>query len=233
MKRSTDRLLALAMLVVGIACFAKLYPALDGKPLATTRLEVFGAAGLLSVLAGLLFLAGLLPASARQDPAAPLFGRDAGIEPAGHPWLRRVALALPLLALLVIVTDQYGPWRAGVEPAAPADSNEVAAAPALPATPPPELAPVPAPDPAAAQALLSTLPPELAPAPAPVSAPAGPSQPTPVQQSTQPSSAPTQQTTLAPAAQPELGMPPETIAPSPPAPPAQPTAPEGHRDAVV
>ncbi|CDX40226.1 exported hypothetical protein [Mesorhizobium sp. SOD10] len=62
MTRSTDRLLALAMLIVGIACFAKLYPALGGRPSATARLEIFGAAGVLSVLAGLLFLPGCCPA---------------------------------------------------------------------------------------------------------------------------------------------------------------------------
>ncbi|WP_246680106.1 hypothetical protein [Mesorhizobium sp. B2-8-9] len=136
MKRSTERLLALAMLIVGIACFAKLYAALGGRPPATARLEVFGAAGVLSVLAGLLFLAGLLPAA--EHPPAPLFGRDAGIAPAGHPRLRRAALALPLLALIVIVADQFG-WRApGAEPA-----KEVATAPADPAPRSPKPRPEP------------------------------------------------------------------------------------------
>ncbi|WP_245436366.1 WD40 repeat domain-containing protein [Mesorhizobium tamadayense] len=233
MKRSTDRLLALAMLVVGFACFAKLYLALGGKPPAATSAEIFGAAGVLSILAGLLMFAGLLPAAAEYDPSAPLFGREAEIAPAGRPTLRRIALAVPLLALLAVVTDQLGPWRSPVEPAAPVESKKVAAAPALLATPPRELAPAPAPEPAATPALLATPPPELAPAPAPVSAPAEPSPPTPVQRSTQPAaptqppSAPVQQTALA------LVMPPETVAPPPPPPPVQPTAPEGHRDAVV
>ncbi|MBZ9848860.1 WD40 repeat domain-containing protein [Mesorhizobium sp. CA14] len=235
MKRSTDRLLALAMLIVGIACFAKLYPALGGGPPATARLEVLGAAGLLSVLAGLLFLAGLLPAAARHDPAAPLFGRDAEIAPAGHPRLRRAALALPLLALIVIVADQFGPWRApGSE-----EAKEVATAPAEPAPRPPEpkasakpttpeasvkpAAPASAQEEAAKRALPEPVAAPVQPAPA-AAAPAGsaprPAQPAePVQ--------PTQQTALVPA------TPPQTEAPPPPAPPAQPTALEGHRDAVV
>ena len=233
MKRSTDRLLALAMLVVGIACFAKLYPALGGKPLATTRLEVFGAAGLLSVLAGLLFLAGLLPASARHDPATPLFGRDAGIEPAGRPRLRRAALALPLLALLVIVADQFGPWRTqepGGEP-----TKEVAAAPAEPAPVPagPKLAPEASATPAAPPAGQEETA-KPAPAAEPAAAPAQPIPPAPT------AAAPTASAPVQPAqpAQPEQtalapATPPQTVAPPPPALPAQPTAPEGHRDAVV
>ena len=238
MKRSTERLLALAMLVVGIACFAKLYPALGGKPLATTRLEVFGAAGLLSVLAGLLFLAGLLPGDAGHDAAAPLFGRDAEIAPVGHPRLRRAALALPLLALVVIVADQFGPWRApGSELA-----KEVATAPAEPAPrlaepkPEPEASAKPTTPKASAEpaapmqeeAAKPALPePAAAPVqPAPTAAapvapaPSQPAQPAPPVQ-------PTEQTALAPA------TPPQTVAPPPPAPPVQPTAPEGHRDAVV
>ncbi|TIS66072.1 MAG: WD40 repeat domain-containing protein, partial [Mesorhizobium sp.] len=111
MKRSTDRLLALAMLVVGFACFAKLYLALGGKPPATTSAGIFGAAGMLSILAGLSFLAGLLPGAPRHEPSAPLFGRDAATVPAGRPRLRRIALAVPLIALVVILADQFGRWR--------------------------------------------------------------------------------------------------------------------------
>ncbi|WP_189510346.1 MULTISPECIES: hypothetical protein [unclassified Mesorhizobium] len=48
MKRKTDRLLALGMLIVGFACFAKLYQALGGEPPATTSAEIFGVAGALS-----------------------------------------------------------------------------------------------------------------------------------------------------------------------------------------
>lgn len=231
MTRSTDRLLALAMLIVGMACFAKLYLALGGQPPATTRAEIFGAAGVLSILAGLLFLAGMLPAAARHDPAAPLFGRDAEIAPAGHPWLRRFALAVPLLALLAIVADQFGPWReAGREPLA--STKEVAAAPAQSAPPSGMPAPATVPEPAMPAQETAAKPTPLAEpvsvpvAPAPTS-PAAPAQP--AQQSTQPATPaqPVQETALAPA------TPPETVAPPPPAPPAQPTAPEGHRDAVV
>ncbi|MBZ9859830.1 WD40 repeat domain-containing protein [Mesorhizobium sp. CA12] len=239
MKRSTERLLALAMLIVGIACFAKLYAALDGRPPATARLEVFGAAGVLSVLAGLLILAGLLPGAVRHDPAAPLFGRDAGIAPAGHPRLRRAELALPLLALIVIVADQFG-WRApGAEPA-----KEVATVPADPAPRSPKPRPEPEasakpttpessiepalPAPAQQEAAKPPLPePVAAPVqPAPTAAPPAESAPPRPAQPAEPVQ-PTQQTALAPA------TPPQTVAPPPPAPPAQPTALEGHRDAVV
>ncbi|WP_192247406.1 WD40 repeat domain-containing protein [Mesorhizobium silamurunense] len=216
MKGSTDSLLALAMLVVGFACFAKLCVALGGKPPATTSAEIFGAAGVLSILAGFLFLAGLLPAAARHDPSAPLFGRDAEIVPTGRSTLRRIVLAVPLIALFVIVADQFGPWREAVREQ-PAQPKEVATAPAQPA--PPSAGPVsaPAPEPAvpARESAAKPSPPaELAPAPV-----------TPAQ--------PVQQTALAPAAQPEMATPPETVAPLPPQPSAQPTAPEGHRDAVV
>ncbi|MDX8509301.1 WD40 repeat domain-containing protein [Mesorhizobium captivum] len=239
MTRSTDRLLALAMLVVGFACFAKLYLALGGQPPATTRAEIFGAAGVLSILAWLLFLVGLLPAAARHDPSAPLFGRDAEIAPAGHPSLRRFALAVPLVALLAIVADQFGPWRGpGGEPV---ESKEVTAAPAQPATPV-EPAPAPAPEPATpAQETAEGLPGEPIAAPAQLTPLAAvppdltsvpPAQPS-TQQASPAASQPVQQTALAPVAQPEMALPPETVAPPPPAPPAQPTAPEGHRDAVV
>ncbi|MDG4882933.1 WD40 repeat domain-containing protein [Mesorhizobium sp. WSM4884] len=237
MKRSTDRLLALAMLAVGLVCFAKLYLALGGKPPATTSAEVFGAAGVLSILAGLLFLAGLLPAAPKHDPAAPLFGRDAEIVPAGRPRLRRIALAVPLVALLAIVADQLGPWRTpGGEPA---ESKEVAAAPAQPATPA-GIAPAPAPAPLIQESAespsggpvaapaeptpLATVPPDVMPVP--------PAQPS-TQQAAPAAPEPVQQTALAPVAQPEMASPPETVAPPPPEPPTQPTAPEGHRDAVV
>ncbi|MBZ9869082.1 WD40 repeat domain-containing protein [Mesorhizobium sp. CA15] len=238
MKRSTERLLALAMLIVGIACFVKLYAALGGRPPATARLEVFGAAGVLSVLAGLLFLAGLLPAAARHDPAAPLFGRDAGIAPAGYPRLRRAALALPLLALIVIVADQFDPWRTQ-EPGGE-EAEEVATAPADPAPRPlePEASTKPntpgasiepaLPAPAQQEAAKPPLPePVAAPVqPAPTAAPPAESAPPRPAQPAEPVQ-PTQQTALAPA------TPPQTVAPPPPAPPAQPTALEGHRDAVV
>ncbi|TKB14185.1 MAG: WD40 repeat domain-containing protein [Mesorhizobium sp.] len=233
MKSSTDRLLALAMLVVGFACFAKLYLALGGEPPATTRAGIFGAAGVLSVLAGFLFLAGLLPAAARHDPSAPLFGRDAEVAPAGRPTLRRIALAVPVLALLVIVADQPGPWRSSDgEAAAPTEPKEVAVVPAQPAEPVPAQAPQPATpaqesvarppaEPVAAPARptpLTEVPPDLARAP--------PAQPSTQQASPAPTE-PAQRTALAPP------PPPETVAPPPPAPPAEPTAPEGHRDAVV
>ncbi|CDX59195.1 Transcriptional repressor [Mesorhizobium plurifarium] len=235
MKRSTDRLLALAMLLVGIACFAKLYPALGGKPPAMARLEVFGVAGLLSVLAGLLFLAGLLPGAARHDPAAPLFGRDAEIAPAGHPRLRRAALALPLLALLVIIADQFGPWRTQEPRSEPV--KEVATAPAESAPQPSE--PKPEPEarakPATPEANIEPAAPAQQEAaksalPEPVEAPIQPMQPAEYapSQPAQPAKPvqPTEQTALAP-------VPPQTVAPPPPAPSPQPTAPEGHRDAVV
>ncbi|TIS36664.1 MAG: WD40 repeat domain-containing protein [Mesorhizobium sp.] len=205
MKRSTDRLLALAMLVVGFACFAKLYLVLGGKPPAATSAGIFGAAGMLSILAGLSFLAGLLPGAPRHEPSAPLFGRDAATVPAGRPRLRRIALAVPLIALVVILADQFGRWReTGGDAAAPA--REVAVAPAEPGTEPAS-APV---------------------APAPTAGPSEPAAapPQPAARA-QPATTPAWQTALAPA------TPPQTLAPPRPPPPAQPTAPEGHRDAVV
>ncbi|TGQ52463.1 WD40 repeat domain-containing protein [Mesorhizobium sp. M1C.F.Ca.ET.193.01.1.1] len=224
MNRSTDRLLALAMLVVGVACFAKLYLALGGKPAATTGAGIFGAAGMLSILAGLLFLTGLLPAAARHDPAVPLFGRDARVVPAGRPRLRRIALAVPLLALLAIVADQFGPRHGPArEPAA----RDVAAAPAEPSVPAPDpMAPAPeaAKPVSPAQEIAAKPPAELVAAPAQPSQPVEPAEPA---APAQPSAPPAEQTALAP------DTPPETVAPPQLAPPALPTAPEGHRDAVV
>ncbi|MBN9550319.1 MAG: WD40 repeat domain-containing protein, partial [Alphaproteobacteria bacterium] len=179
MQRSTDRLLALAMLVIGIACFAKLYLALGGNPPATIRAQIFGAAGLLSVLAGLLFLAGLLPAPAKHDPAAPLFGRDAGTAPAGHPRLRSAALALPILALLVIVADQFGPWR--TEEPAGEPAKEVASAPVQPAPAEPKPEPEAGAKPAQPEASVQPAAParQEAAKPAPPAAPAQPIPPAP------------------------------------------------------
>jgi hypothetical protein len=222
------------MLVVGVVCFAKLYPALGGKPLAPARLEVFGLAGVLSVLAGLLFLAGLLPGAAKHDPAAPLFGRDAEIAPAGYPRLRRAAFALPLLALIVIVADQFGPWRAPRANSEPA--KETVTAPAQPAPRPSESKPERETSARPITPEVSVEPATAAPAQEEAATPAllepatAPAQPMPPAASTPPPVQPAQsaeQTALAP------GTPAETVAPPPPAPPAQPTALEGHRDAVV
>jgi len=44
MKRLADRLLALAMLIVGVACLAKLYLALGDRPAPTTRHRPAGMA---------------------------------------------------------------------------------------------------------------------------------------------------------------------------------------------
>ncbi|MER8578061.1 WD40 repeat domain-containing protein [Mesorhizobium sp. M1423] len=216
MNRFADRLLAAMIIVIGTACIIKAYLALDeaGEAFASVRLAVFGAAGVVSLTAALLLLAGLLPSRARLDPKAPLFGREAEIRPTGG--LRRVVLVLPLIAVVTLAADQFGPWRsrAAEEPAPNAPkSQDIASAP----SPEPPAGPVPATPPAAVPPAppeqVAEAPPPAEPVP-PAAVPAAPVQPPEV--------------ALAPPA-----SPPQTIAPLPEPPPPQPTEPDGHRDAVV
>ncbi|MGX9118188.1 WD40 domain-containing protein [Mesorhizobium sp. BHbsci] len=242
MNRLVDRLLAAVLLAIGMLCLARVYFALGGEgagdAFASARLAFFGAAGVFSALAALLFWAGLLPGRSKPGPAIPLFGRGAETQPAGRPRLRQIFAVVPFLAVLALVADQLGPWSrqpqdAGKSliaeqtvPSAP-EGQDVTSAPALEpeAREPPEQATTPPPpsgngnqpSDAVAQGANPGASRELAQPPAPASPsevalapPVSPPEPAP-----------------APAA------PPQTVAPLPQAPPRQPTQPDGHRDAVV
>lgn len=81
MNRLVDRLLAVLLLAIGMLCFIRVYFALGGEStgdaFASMRLAFFGAAGVVSALAALLFWAGLLPGrlDARSEEAAVRQGR--------------------------------------------------------------------------------------------------------------------------------------------------------------
>ncbi len=230
MNRSVDRLLAFLVLAVALACLAHAY-LLPGTfalsrlahPLAdaaSLRLAAFLAAALVCALGALLFWQGLLPGRPGHQRGAPLFGRTAEVPDAGRPRLRLVFLALPTLAVLALLADQFGPWG-GEVPAEPKGQDVADAPPPASAAPSP-VTPAPAP---------------VAPAPVtppPEQADKAPPPAEPVLVTPPPALAPTPEeppkTALAPA--PEVA-PPQTVAPPPPSAPPQPTQPDGHRDAVV
>ncbi|MFK0690755.1 hypothetical protein ACFX5Q_21510 [Mesorhizobium sp. IMUNJ 23033] len=223
MNRSVDRLLAFLVLAVALACLAHLY-LLPGTfalsrlahPLAdaaSLRLVAFLAAALVCALGALLFWQGLLPGWPGRQRGARLFGRAAEVQVSGRPRLRLVFLALPMLAVLALLADQFGPWRTGGEvPAEPKGQDVADAPPPAPAAPSP-VTPAPPPE----QVVKTPPPAEPAPVTPPALAPA-PEEPP--------------KTALAPAP-PQAAPPPQTVAPPPPSAPPQPTQPDGHRDAVV
>src|SRR4051794_22785002 len=98
----SDRLLAGLMLAVGVASLARAYVGLSGEGAAigVSRLtgdpasSLFAAAGIVCVLAALLFWAGRLSAPPPREPTAPLFGRDARMQPAGSSRLRPILLVV-------------------------------------------------------------------------------------------------------------------------------------------
>ncbi|PTE06442.1 WD40 repeat domain-containing protein [Mesorhizobium helmanticense] len=224
MNRVVDRLLAVLLLAIGVACFATVYlaqgGAAAGEAFASVRLAVFCATGIVSAVAAMLFWLDLLPGRLGHAPGAPLFGRAADAQDAGRPRLRKVFLVLPVVAVLALVADRFGPWSGtnpggeAVAPGAP-KGQDIANAP--PANPP---AAAPVPVPSLPEQAAETPPPEPArPAP-PAAAPAAPVQPPEV--------------ALAPPAPiSPPAAPPETVAPLPQPAPPLPTEPDGHRDAVV
>ncbi|MCV3209340.1 WD40 repeat domain-containing protein [Mesorhizobium sp. YC-39] len=229
MNRFADRLLALLLLAIGAACFAMAYLAHGGEvadeAFTSVRLAVFGAAGIVSAVAAVLFWAGLLPGRPSHASAAPLFGRAAETQDIGRPRLRQVFLVLPVVALLVLVADRFWSGKSPDEAVAPGEpeGQDIANAPPAPAPAnPPAAAPVPAPSPPAPpEQAAETSPKPARPAP-PAAAPAVPVQPPEV------ALAPP-----APISPPAVVSPPETVAPLPQPPPPLPTEPDGHRDAVV
>lgn len=218
MDRVVDRMLALLLLTLGAACFAKAYlaqgGAVGGEAFAFLRPAAFGAAGIVSAVAAVLFWAGLLPGRPTQAPGSPLFGRAAETQGPGRPRLRKTFLAIPLIAALALVADQFGPGR--MDNAADTPAGEVSALNEPKgediANMPAPAVPVPAPAPAAP----------------PAEQAAGP-QPEPDRPvlTAQPPSPPVQPPAVA------FAPPPETVAPLPQPPPPLPTEPDGHRDAVV
>jgi hypothetical protein len=189
MNRFVDRLLAVLLLAIGLLCFTRVYFVLGGEGagegFASVRLAFFGAAGVVSALAALLFWAGLLPGRSTYDPKMPLFGRGAETQPAGRPRLRQLFAVVPFLAVLALVADQLGPWsrqpqEAGKSltaeqsaPSAPKGEDVASAEPAQPSAPaspsevalaqpasPPEAAPAPVPPPQTVAPLPQAPPPQ-------------------------------------------------------------------------
>jgi hypothetical protein len=113
MNRVADKLLAVVLLAIGIACFAKAgLPRGDGAgSFAYVRLAVFLATGGACLLGAMLFWAGLLPGRPWDRAAAPQFGREAEVRDTGRPRLRQAFLVVPCIAVLALAADQFGPWR--------------------------------------------------------------------------------------------------------------------------
>ncbi|QPC91912.1 WD40 repeat domain-containing protein [Mesorhizobium sp. INR15] len=217
MNRLADRLLALLLAVVAVACVAHIYLlpgamdfALNNLPqrlreASVLQLAAFSVLAFACLVGAALFWAGSLPGRVSLPAGAPLFGRAAEAQETGRPRLRQAFLILPAIAVMVLLATSFGPWRA--------PGQDVASAP--PAEPSPK--------PVAPQ------PPEQA---------AKPLQPAPV---TPPEPVPTSPVAPTPP-QPAVPTPPEvadvppvappTVAPLPKT-PVQPTQPDGHRDAVV
>ncbi|UVK46400.1 WD40 repeat domain-containing protein [Mesorhizobium sp. AR07] len=210
MNRGADRLIAILLVVLAVACAWRAWLALGDTGFVwhgvssfagdATSLRAVGflVAALACLFGTLLFWAGFLPGRPAHAAGAPLFGRAAEVPDTGRPGLRKVFLVLPLVVLAVLAVDRFGSWRAH-------DGGEVASQPSEPKPGEPK------PGEPKGQDVVSAPP-----APEPVTPPAL-VPPTPV--------APTP---------PEVAViPPPTVAPLPPAPPPLPTEPEGHRDAVV
>jgi hypothetical protein len=255
MNRFVDRLLAVLLLAIGMLCFIRVYFALGGEgtgdAFASMRLAFFGAAGVVSALAALLFWAGLLPGRSKPGPAIPLFGRGAETQPGGRPRLRQLFAVVPFLAVLALVVDQLGPWLGQPQDAGKSLTAEPPA-PSVPKDQDVASAPAPAPEaPTASDSVplseQAAKPPEQATAPPPPSG--NGNQPSDViAQDTDPGASAEPAQPPAPAAPSEVALapsvtppeaapapapPPQTVAPLPQAPPPQPTQPDGHRDAVV
>ncbi|WP_263485750.1 WD40 repeat domain-containing protein [Mesorhizobium sp. CO1-1-11] len=211
MNRLADKVLALVLAVVAAACLAQVYPLIDilagrglaGLDVAMLRPAAYSAAALACFIGALLFLAGQLPGRPVHAAGVLLFGRDAELEPAGRPRLRRTFLVLPVVVLLALLGDGFGSWRpheggehvasappmgsvpkpespspvARTPPLPPALPSEQAATPPAAANPP-ALPVQPAPpvaEPAVPPASTAPMPPEVAVIPPPTVAPLPPS----------------------------------------------------------
>lgn len=236
MNRVADKLLAVALLAIGIASLAKAdLPQDDGAgSFAYVRLAVFLATGGVCLLGAMFFWAGLLPGRPWHRAIAPQFGRAAEVRDTGRPRLRQAFLVVPCIAVLALAADQFGPWRAhdagkGGEVSAPNEpkatepkateprGEDIASAPPTPADPSPVVVPTspPAPPPEQAKA------PPTAPAqPAAPAQPSAPAQPPAVAlaPATPPSESAPQ---LAPVSPPQTTSPPQAAVPAPPVTPPQ------------
>ncbi|MER8437092.1 WD40 repeat domain-containing protein [Mesorhizobium sp. M1312] len=254
MTRLVDRLLAALLLAIGMLCLIRVYFALGdegaGDAFASVRLAFFGAAGVVSALAALLFWAGLLPGRSTLAPKKPLFGRGAETEPGGRPRLRRLFAVVPFLVVLALVIDQLGPWLGQPQDAGKSLTAEQPA-PSAPNGEDVASAPAPAPEaPTASDSVplseQAAKPPEQPTAPPPPSDNGNQSSDV-IAQDTDPgvSAEPAQppapasptEVVLVPSVSPEAApapaAPPQTVAPLPQAPPPLPTQPDGHREPVV
>ncbi|WP_256753814.1 WD40 repeat domain-containing protein [Mesorhizobium sp. Mes31] len=214
MDRLAERLFALPLLAVALACLVRAYLLLGGRDFAWGGMVrmlhgpamllpvVFLAVGALCLLGALLFWAGLLPGRPSRSTGTPLFGCDAEIDPKGRPGLWRAFLVLPVIAVLTLLADPVL-WRGQGQ------GGEVAS-PSQPKADEPKI-----PEPKTNEPKGNDV----------ASAPPAPVLPTPPEVVPPPPAAP---------APPEVAViPPPTVAPLPPPPPAAPTLPDGHRDAVV
>ena len=139
MNRLADRVLALALAVVAIGCLARVYPLVGSfawhgasgllADAASVRLLVFSVAALACLVGALLFWAGLLPGRPAHVVGAPLFGRAAEVQETGRPGLRKVFLALPLVVVVALAADRFGPWHDGGGEVASQPSEPKAAEP--------------------------------------------------------------------------------------------------------
>jgi hypothetical protein len=231
-----DKLLAVVLLAIGIACFAKAgLPRGDGAgSFAYVRLAVFLATGGACLLGAMLFWAGLLPGRPWDRAVAPQFGRAAEVRDTGRPRLRQAFLVVPCIAVLALAADQFGPWRAhdagkGGEVSAPNEpkatepkaaeprGEDIASAPPAPASPSPVVVPTP---PAAPPPEQAKAPPPAPTKPAAPAQPSAPAQPLAVAlaPATPPSGSAPQP---APAAPPQTTSPPQAAVPAPAVTPPQ------------
>ncbi|RWF04839.1 WD40 repeat domain-containing protein [Mesorhizobium sp.] len=230
MNRFVDRLLAALLLAIGMLCLTRVYFALGGEGAgdvsASARLAFFGAAGVFSALAALLFWAGLLPGRSKPGPAIPLFGRGAETQPAGRPRLRQLFAVVPFLAVLALVADQLGPWSRQPQDVGKSLTAEQAA-PSAPKGEDVASAPAPAPEALERPEQTAAPPPPQGANPGASAKSAQPPAPaSPSEVALAPSVSP-------PTAAPAPAPPPQTVAPLPRAPPPLPTQPDGHREPVV
>ncbi|BCG87096.1 hypothetical protein MesoLj113c_32060 [Mesorhizobium sp. 113-3-9] len=239
MNRLADRLAALVLAVVALACLALIFPLIStvalhgfsGPGANLPRLAAFSVAALACLVGALLFWAGLLPGRPAHLAGAPLFGRAAEVRETGRPGLRKIFFALPLIVLAALAADRFGPWHDG--------GGEIASQPSepKPSEPKPDQPKLAEPKPGEPKGQdVASAPPAPEPAPAPAPQPAPP----PVAANPPPAAVPPAPPVAEPApapvapAPPEVAViPPPTVAPLPPPPPAAPTQPDGHRDAVV
>ena len=164
--RLSDKLLAVVMLATGIFALRSVYLTLSDKGVAerfasgsvshpwddpvlsVVRLAVFLSAGIACALGAWWLWTGRSTDRTEREPSreAPSFGRGARPHAVRRPALRLLLYAVPVIAILALVGDHFGPWRTP-----PQDSGveqQLASEETAPEAAPNELAAAPDPDPA-------------------------------------------------------------------------------------